>query len=232
MSVSKAPIGERTLAFKRFAILASGKGSNARELIAHWKNNPDNYSIELVVTDNPNAPVIEKAQELGVKCLVVPFIREGFKNFADAKKDHERRIIEILREHKVNWLLLAGYMRIMGEDILSEFHDENLGLNRVVNVHPSLLPSFKGKDGIKDAFDYGVKYSGITIHFVENDVDAGPIIKQKGFARFDGDTLEEFRNRGHQVEHEIYPQVVDLIAKEKFECRLDGNRKYIVTKES
>jgi len=220
------------LGFKRFAILASGAGSNARELIRHWKKHPENYSIELVVTDNPSAPVIEKAQELGVKCLVIPFKREGFSTYAQAKQDHEVRIVRAVKEHNVNWLLLAGYLRIMGQDLLTEFHDKELGLNRVINVHPSLLPSFKGKDGIKEAFDYGVKYSGITIHFVEDDVDTGPIIKQKAFARLDGDTLDDFRTRGHLVEHEIFPQVVDLIAAGKFECRWDGDKKYIVTKES
>jgi len=220
------------LAFKKFAILASGNGSNARELIRHWQETKENYSIELVVTDNPEAPVIDKACELGVKCVVILFKREGFESYAMAKRDYEKRVIEVLREHNINWLLLAGYMKIMGQDLLAEFHDKELGLNRIINVHPSLLPSFKGKDGIKDAFEYGVKYSGITIHFVESDVDAGPIIKQQAFARLDGDTLDDFRSRGHQVEHEIYPHVVDLIAAGKFECRLDGDKKYIVTKES
>jgi len=220
------------LAFKRFAILASGNGSNARELIRHWKRHPENYSIEIVVTDNPQALVIGKAEELGIKCVVVPFIREGFNSYTEAKKDHEKRILEVLKEHNVSWLLLAGYMRIMGKALLNAFHDKELGLNRVVNVHPSLLPSFKGKDGIKEAFDFGVKYSGITIHFVENDVDSGPIIKQKAFARRDSDTLDDFRNRGHEVEHEIFPQVLDLIASGKFECKTVGKKKYILTKES
>jgi phosphoribosylglycinamide formyltransferase-1 len=209
------------LEVKKIAILASGRGTNAQRLIHHWQKNPGIHRIELLITDNPEAEVIKRAEGLGMSCKVVPYFPRS------SKTEFEQRLLSLLQEYQINWLFLAGFMRILSSDFLENFYDQGLKTNRVVNIHPSLLPSFKGKEGLREAFEYGVKIAGITIHFVEAKVDQGPIIAQRYFYREDNDDLEAFIQRAHQVEYQLYPEVFDLIRDNLLFCEQKGQRKYV-----
>jgi phosphoribosylglycinamide formyltransferase 1 len=202
-----------TLAFKRFAIFASGVGSNALNLISYARENADKFSIEVLVTDKENAPVIALAKNLGIPVEVIPFISTGSAK-AD-KKNHEEKILSALSKYNISWIAMAGYMRILSADFLAKFYDQELGKNKVVNIHPSLLPDFPGKDGYTDAFLANVPVSGITVHFVDSGMDSGPIFLQRTFQRYPSDTLEDFISRGKKIEHEIYREAIKLLAEDR-----------------
>jgi phosphoribosylglycinamide formyltransferase 1 len=201
------------LGFKRFAIFASGLGSNALNLISYARENAEKFSIEVLVTDKENAPVIINAQKLGVQVEVIPYTSTG-KPKLD-KKNHEEKILAALKKYNISWVALAGYMRILSPEFLANFYDQKLQKNRVLNIHPSLLPDFPGKDGYGDAFSAGVPFSGVTVHFVDSGVDAGPIFLQRSFERNSSDTLEDFISRGKKIEHEIYREAIKLVTEDR-----------------
>ncbi len=196
-----------TLGPKRFAIFASGLGSNAINLIHFARENPNKLSVEVLITDNQNASVISEALKLGVPVEVIPFQKN--------KSIHEDLILAALKKYSVQWVALAGYMRILTSKFLSNFYDEDLKRNKIINIHPSLLPAFPGKDAYGDAFFAGVSVSGITVHFVDSGVDTGPVILQKTFDREKDDTLEDFISRGKKVEHEVYREAISLVAEDR-----------------
>jgi phosphoribosylglycinamide formyltransferase-1 len=202
-----------TLGFKKFAIFASGLGSNALNLISYARENADKFSIEVLVTDKEDAPVIKNAQMLGVTVEVIPFIKTEYPKLD--KKNHEEKILEALKKYNISWVVLAGYMKILSPQFLNNFYDQKLQKNRVLNIHPSLLPNFPGKDGYGDAFSAGVPVSGVTVHFVDSGIDAGPIFLQRSFERFESDTLEDFISRGKKIEHELYREAVKLVAEDR-----------------
>lgn len=187
--------GARTLATEnsiiRGAVFASGNGSNAENIIRFAQNNPGEISIPLVICDQPEAGVIDRAKKLGVPCFVVPGTRA-------TRDEQEKKILDILAAHGVTWVFLAGYMRILSASFLAHFPQ------RVVNIHPSLLPEFPGKDSYRRAYDAGVKASGVTLHFVDEGVDTGPVIAQRKFERVPGESFEDFRARGLALEYEVY----------------------------
>lgn len=201
------------MAFKRFAIFASGVGSNALNLIAYARENTNKFSVEVLVTDKEDAPVVMEAIRLGVPVEVIPFISTGSPKLD--KKTHEEKILNSLKKYNISWIALAGYMRILSADFLANFYDKEIEKNKVINIHPSLLPDFPGKDGYGDAFFSGVPVSGITIHFVDSGIDAGPIFLQKTFERYPSDTLEDFISRGKKIEHEIYREAIKLLAEDR-----------------
>jgi len=201
------------LAFKRFAIFASGLGSNALNLISYARENADKFSVEVLVTDKENAPVIASAKQLGIPVEVIPFISTGSVK-AD-KKNHEEKILSALSKYNISWVALAGYMRILSPQFLDKFYDQNLQKNRVLNIHPSLLPDFPGKDGYGDAYSAGVPFSGVTVHFVDSGIDAGPIFLQRSFERNSSDTLEDFISRGKKIEREIYREAIKLVTEDQ-----------------
>ncbi len=180
------------------AVLASGSGSNAENILRHAQKHKGKLSIPLVICNAPGAFVIQRTQSLGVHCEVIP--RNGTK---DA---HEREVLRVLKENKVEWVLLAGYMAILSPAFIAAYR------GRIVNIHPSLLPQFPGKDGYGDAFKAGVKESGVTLHYVDEGVDTGPVIGQKSFLRAPGDTLEAFRARGMELEYQLYREFIDKLA--------------------
>lgn len=181
----------------RAAVFASGNGTNAENILRHC-GELDGIEAILVLTDQPYAGVIERAKKFGVTCEVVPRKK-------DMDKDaHEQSILDTLKREKIDWVFLAGYMRILSPQFLKSFYDEKLGVNRIVNIHPSLLPAFPGMDSYLQAFNAGVKISGVTLHFVDEGVDAGPIILQRAFERDENEEFDTFRNRGMQMEYEIY----------------------------
>lgn len=187
---------------KNFAIFASGSGTNAEVLVKHAF--AKNYPLKMIFTDKKNAGVIKRLEKLDIPLICIE--KESM-----SKDEYEQKILKVLDNHGINWIFLAGYMKILGQTFLDYFFDQKLSLYRIINIHPSLLPSFPGADGFGDAFSYGVKISGITIHFVDKGVDTGPILLQETFRRDENDTLESFKKKGQMVEHKIYPKAIDLV---------------------
>ena len=173
------------------AVFASGSGSNFQAIQEAILCGELNASIELVVTDRPGAYVATRAKNLGI-----PLLELAPKSFA-SKALYEQAIVEALRAHEVEWVVLAGYMRLIG-DVLLEAYE-----GRIINIHPSLLPSFPGKDAIGQALEHGVKVTGVTVHFVDAGMDTGPIIAQRAVEVVEGDRVAT-EARIHAIEHELY----------------------------
>jgi phosphoribosylglycinamide formyltransferase 1 len=199
----------------RAAVFASGNGSNAENILRVAARHPGRIDIPFVICDKPGAYVIERAAALDVPCHVIPVEREIYDTYSEAKAEQEDDILEILASNGIEWVFLAGYMQIITPHFLSFFADEKLGVNRVVNIHPSLLPAFPGRDGYGDAWAAGVKQSGVTLHYVDDGIDTGPIIAQKTFNRLDTDSFDDFKARGLQLEYKIYEEFIEKLAGEK-----------------
>lgn len=200
----------------RLAILASGRGSNAVALIEAAKEEGYPAEVVLVLSDNPGAPVLEKAQALGVKAM---YLDPGPKR-TYLVPEVEEHWIEVLKEHKVDYVLLAGFMRVVKQTLLEAFP------GRILNIHPALLPAFKGLDAQRQAWEHGVKYSGATVHFVDSSLDGGPIILQEPVRVMDDDTPETLAMRILETEHRIYPEAVRLLVEGKI--KIEGRRVRIV----
>ncbi len=179
------------------AVFASGNGSNAENIIRFAHQNASKIKISVVICDQPGAGVIERMKTLNVPCLIFPMTKA-------TRPEQEKKILDALVAQGVEWVFLAGYMQIIGKEFLSHFADPELGVNRVVNIHPSLLPDFPGKDSYRRAYDAGVRTTGVTLHFVDNGVDTGPIIMQKKLERIAHESFEAFRDRGLVLEHAVY----------------------------
>ncbi len=165
--------------------------------------------VVIVISDNAEAPVLQKAEELGVKAI---HLEQGPKR-TFLIPEVEAKWVEVLREHEVDYVLLAGFMRLLKKTFLDSFQ------GRILNIHPALLPSFKGLDAQGQAWEYGVKYSGATVHFVDDSLDGGPIILQEVVQVADDDTAESLAARILQVEHRIYPEAIALLAEGRLQVR-------------
>jgi phosphoribosylglycinamide formyltransferase-1 len=186
----------------RLAVFASGRGSNFRALLeASRAGRLPQAEFVVLVSDEPDAKALDIAREYGVKALHV-----SPRNF-ESRDAYEQEILRRLRELKVEGICLAGYMRLVGKTILRAFP------NRILNIHPALLPSFPGTHGHRDALAYGVKVSGCTVHFVDEGVDTGPIIVQRSVEVLDDDTEETLAARILIQEHQAYPEAVDLLTR-------------------
>jgi len=193
------------------AIFASGRGTNFSAIVrAAKKGKIPGANISLLVCDNPKAPVIAKARRAGIEAFLVKR-----KDFA-SKSDFEKTIIQRLEQAGIGLIVLAGFMRILGADLIQAFKF------KILNIHPALLPSFKGVHGIKDAFDYGVKITGVTVHFVDEEMDHGPIILQAAVKIDQNDTPESLEAKIHKIEHRIYPQAVQLFVEGRL--KIEGRR--------
>ncbi len=179
----------------KIAIFASGSGSNFEALAVACQSGEIDADVAVMVCDKPGAKVIERAERLGIKALVL-----SPKDFA-SKAEYEQAILAELEVQRVELICLAGYMRII-TDVLLDAYPE-----RMVNVHPSLLPAFKGAHAIEQALEYGVKYFGVSIHFVTSDLDGGSIIDQEAF-RYEGRNVNELEEMVHKVEHPLYIKAV------------------------
>jgi phosphoribosylglycinamide formyltransferase-1 len=182
------------------AVFASGSGSNFQAIQENIESGLLQATIELVVTDHPYAYVIIRAKEKGIPVLSLN------PKYFETKEDYEKKILKVLQELKVEWLVLAGYMRLVGKTLLSAFP------SRIVNIHPSLLPSFPGKDAIGQAINHGVKVTGVTVHFVDEGMDTGKIIMQRAVKVIEGDR-EKTEKAIHEVEHEIYSAALQSLLK-------------------
>lgn len=197
------------------AVFASGRGTNFGAIIRAVKKGILKANLSLLICDNPKAPVINKAKRAKVKVVLIK--REDFAT----KKDFELEIIKHLQEHKIDLIVLAGFMRILTSEIVNSYK------GRILNIHPALLPSFKGSHAIKDAFDYGVKVTGVTVHFVDEETDHGPIILQQAVKIEEGDTLESLEGKIHKIEHRLYPEAIRLFVEGKL--RIEGRKVLIST---
>lgn len=180
------------------AIFASGKGTNFSAIIRAVNRGRIPANISLLVCDNPNAQVIGRARRAGVEVFLIK--RDDFCG----RRDFEDRIIQRLEEAKIDLVVLAGYMRMLSLKFIQRFKF------RILNIHPALLPSFKGTQGIRDAFEYGVKVTGVTVHFVDEKIDHGPIILQAAVKINQNETVESFGARIHKIEHRLYPEAIRL----------------------
>lgn len=181
------------------AILISGRGTNMEALACKCKSGELKASISFVASDKPDALGIDKAKAMGLKVLVLPYDK--------GRSVGEAALEEELIKHSVDWIVLAGFMRILSSQFVAR-HSE-----RIVNIHPSLLPAFPGTQAIRDAFEYGVKVTGVTVHLVDELVDHGPILNQAEVRILDQDSLESLEAKIHEVEHNIYWRTLqDLFA--------------------
>jgi phosphoribosylglycinamide formyltransferase-1 len=192
------------------AIFASGRGTNFSAIVRAKKSGRIPADISLLVCDNPKAPVIGKARRAGVGVFLIK--QEDFAN----KRDFEDRIIQRLEEKTIELIVLAGFMRMLSLEFVQRFKF------KILNIHPALLPSFKGTQGIEDAFGYGAKVTGVTVHFVDEQMDHGPIILQAAVKIKEDDTLESLEARIHKIEHKLYPEAVRLFVEGKL--RVEGRR--------
>ena len=175
----------------KIAIFASGNGSNFEAIARAAIGGEIEVEVAILVCDRPSARVVQIAQQLGIDSFVF-----SAKDYS-SKQEFEQEIINRCNEAEVELICLAGYMRLVGETLLGAYE------GKIINIHPSLLPAFKGKDAIKQAFDYGVKVYGCTIHYVDNSLDGGKIISQSAIA-YDGNNIEELEQKIHSEEHTLY----------------------------
>jgi len=187
----------------RIAVFASGNGSNFQAIADAVQAGKLDVSIELLVCDKPQAPVVARAERAGVEAFVFKP-----KDYA-SREAYEQEILQKLRDKQVDLVVLAGYMRIITSVLVEPYE------GKMINIHPSMLPSFPGVNAIGQALQYGVKVTGVTVHFVDGGLDSGPIIAQRAVDILPGDTEESVAARIHAVEQELYPQVIEWIAAGK-----------------
>jgi phosphoribosylglycinamide formyltransferase-1 len=189
----------------RLGILISGRGSNMLALAdAVDEGRISGAEISLVVSDHANAAGLVSAKERGLKTSVIE--RNG-----RPREEHDREIVAALREHKVDIVCLAGYMRLLSSYFIEAFR------HRILNIHPSLLPAFPGLDAHKQVLHHGVKWTGCTVHFVDETLDGGPIIAQRIVPVLDSDTEETLSARILEQEHELYAEALALIVSGNYE---------------
>ena len=181
---------------KKIAVFASGNGSNF-QVIA------EQFPVELVFSDHRDAYVLERAEKLGVTAHAFKL-----KEF-DNKATYEEAIVTLLEKYDIDLVCLAGYMKIVGPTLLAAYE------GRIINIHPAYLPEFPGAHGIEDAWNAGVSQSGVTVHWVDNGVDTGKVIKQVRVPRLVDDTIDSFEARIHENEYKLYPEVLESLGVEK-----------------
>jgi phosphoribosylglycinamide formyltransferase-1 len=191
----------------KIGILISGRGSNMIALIeAVTDGQIPNSEIAVVISDKPNAAGLEKAKERGAETVIV----ERRKR---TREEHDAEIISELKKRDVHLVCLAGYMRLLSCDFIQAFR------NRIVNIHPSLLPAFPGLDAQRQALEYGVKFTGCTVHFVDEGLDSGAIIAQRVVPVFNDDSEETLSARILEQEHVLYVESIAMLAREGYEIQ-------------
>lgn len=193
---------------KTIAILASGSGTNAENLVRAIQKRKVKARVAFIFSSRRDAPVLERARR-----LQVPYISFEPKEFP-SREVYEDQLLKVLKKEKVEMIVLAGYMLLLGEKFVRAYK------NRILNIHPSLLPAFKGTHAIQEAYDYGVRVSGVTVHFVDPALDSGPIILQKEVPLASGESVKDFEKRIHQVEYKLYPKALRLVLSGR--CQIKG----------
>ncbi|MEK6545744.1 MAG: phosphoribosylglycinamide formyltransferase [Nitrospinota bacterium] len=200
----------------KIAVLVSGRGSNLQAIIDAIERGEIYGKIEVVITNKNDAYALERAKRHNIEGIYVD------PSVCKSKEDYDRAIINILENKKVELICLAGFMRILSHHLVNRFK------GRIMNIHPSLLPSFPGLDAQKKALEYGVKVAGATVHFVDEGVDSGPIILQSAVHVSDKDTIEILSEKILKEEHKIYPQAIKLFAEDRLIVK--GRRVFISEK--
>jgi len=199
----------------KIGVLASGRGTNLQAIIEACEEGKINAEVAAVVSDNENAFALERARKYGIN---------AYFSEAKDKKKHEEEINEIMKKHGVELIVGAGYMRILSPWFIKEWY------GRLINIHPALLPSFKGTDGQGDALNYGVKISGCTTHFMDEKPDHGPIILQAAVRVLQDDDRERLAKRILRAEHQILPRSIDLFEQKRLV--IEGRRVRILPGDS
>ena len=195
---------------KRIGVLLSGRGSNFEALADSVASGRiPNSEIAIVISNKPDALGLERARSRGITARLVP--SKGLQ-----REEYDRQVVGMLQEYKVDLICLAGYMRLLSPYFVAAFPQ------RILNIHPSLLPSFPGLESQKQAFDYGVKFAGCTVHFVDENLDAGPIVLQATVPVHDADDEHSLSERILREEHRIYTEAVKIILGGQF--RIAGRR--------
>ncbi len=187
------------------AVLVSGRGSNLQAIIDSIGSGYLKARISVVISDVRDAYALLRAKKHGIEAVFV-----NPENFA-SKESYEKEILKVLKAHDAELVLLAGYMRILGKTLLISYR------NRILNIHPALLPAFTGLHAQKQAFDHGVKVAGCTVHFVDETLDGGPIILQRCVEVKEDDTPETLADRILEQEHKIYPEAVKLFVENRLQ---------------
>lgn len=192
----------------KLAVLCSGRGSDLQSIIDAIQRGELLAEISIVITDKPQVQALQRAEKAGIKNICVD------RKLFDSRADFEAELLKNLEG--VDLVVLAGFMRILSPDFVKKF------AGRLMNIHPSLLPSFKGAHAHRDALEYGVKVSGCTVHFVDEGTDSGPIILQAAVPVLEGDTEETLAARVLEQEHIIYPQAIKLFVEGRL--KIEGRR--------
>jgi phosphoribosylglycinamide formyltransferase-1 len=197
------------------AVFVSGGGTNLQSIIDHIEAGNINGTIQIILSSREDAYALQRAQRHGIQGIYM-----GKKNYPDLKERNEK-IMELLNEKKIDLIVLAGYMSILDKEVVETYR------NRIINIHPSLIPSFCGKGFYgekvhKAVLEYGVKITGATVHFVDEGTDTGPVILQKAVPVKDDDTVETLAKRVLTVEHELLPRAIKLFAEQKL--KIEGRR--------
>jgi len=189
------------------AVFASGNGSNFEAIIKEIKKGKLKVNLIILVCDQPEAFVIKRAIRLKVRTVIID--RRDFKS----KADFESAILERLKNYKVDFIALAGFMRLLSPRFVKRYN------NRIMNIHPSLLPAFKGSCAIKDAYNSKCLSTGVTVHFVDEEVDHGPVILQKELRLDRKQGLEDIEKKIHAIEHRLYPEALRLYIEGRIKIR-------------
>lgn len=197
---------------KNIAVFASGNGTNLQAIINSIAKGVLRANLALVVSDQRDAFALKRAKRAGVRAIFV-----DPKEFG-SREAYEKYICSILKKEKVDLVILAGFMRILSPVLVRAYR------NRILNIHPALLPAFKGMDSIKDAYQYGVKATGVTVHFVDEKMDHGPIVAQESVSILDGESVAELEARIHKVEHKLYSKAIARVLAQRFIIK---NRKVV-----
>lgn len=192
------------------AVLVSGNGTNLQAIIDSVNKGYIPARIALVLSDEEKAFALERARKAGIETIVLN--KKDYKT----REDFDREIVKHLKKRNVELVVLAGFMRLLSPYFIREYR------GKIMNIHPALLPSFKGTHGIKDAIDYGAKVTGVTVHFVDEHLDNGPVILQKTVEIKEGDTEEALLERVHKEEHLIYPEAIKLFVESKI--KIEGRK--------
>ena len=191
----------------KIGVLISGSGTNLQAIIDRINDGSLNASVELVISSRPDAYGLKRAEAAGVDSLTLS------KEFYKENDDPDEFIARMFRARGCEYIIMAGYMRMVHASLLDAFP------NRVVNLHPALLPSFCGAHAIQDAFDRGVKVTGITVHFADDKYDCGPIIAQRALPVEEGWDVDTLEAHIHEIEHELYPEVIGWLADGRVHVR-------------
>lgn len=194
----------------RFAVMASGFGSNLQAIINARRRGSLSAELVLVFSDKPDANALVRARRAGI-----PVAHLSPREYA-SRHAYDEGCVDLLKKQHIDLVVLAGYMRILSPVFIRAF------AGKIINIHPALLPAFKGAHAIKDAYDYGVKVTGVTVHLVDEEVDHGPVIRQAAVRIHPEDTLDSLTRRVHRLEHRIYPEVIEALVRGRIV--IDGRR--------